>query len=88
MEKEEKMYSRNRDYDLRTDIGLIGCLTDAELFNGSTCSRAVKAPRDPSLLDAYNILPDPKGRPHHWANLFCQKMADEIAEMHSRRDVQ
>jgi hypothetical protein len=63
-------------------------LTEAELFNGSTCDRAVKAQRDPTLLDAYNTLPDPKGRPHFWANQFCQKIADEIAEMHSRRDVQ
>lgn len=46
------------------DIALIGCLTSAELFNGSTITRAIQPTHVPTLIETHC-------RPNRDDNTYC-----------------
>ena len=50
----QKAIKRSADDHVRGDIRLIGCLTDAELFNGSTSIRAEKPTGFTKTIDYAN----------------------------------
>lgn len=55
--------------DPRSDIQLIACLTEAELFNGSTILRAIQPGHTPSLLEAQGIAEET--HPDQHADEYC-----------------
>ena len=57
---------------LYSDINLIGCLTDDELFNGASLVRA-RMPKKPTTLLEQNGIVVPKGMD---SNEFFEKLAD------------
>jgi hypothetical protein len=45
----------NPDADVRSDWRLLGCLSDDELFNGSSVARAIKAPHNKTWLELHGL---------------------------------
>lgn len=56
----------------------LGHNSEARWFDGTTCERAIKLPKDPTWCQSAGVQDAPEGNLTYWADKYCQVIQDYV----------